>query len=289
MDPATEQLRQELRHLYADGSKHAVYQNVPEFVSAALGYSEKIDELWRGDTARYRYLVAKLELAGQSLVDVGANTGFFALSFAHHCPEAQVTAVEGNPNHAAFIRRIVELFCLKNVQVQCAYADRAGSLRLPECDTMLLLNILHHAGADFDRDLVAGPEGVAAYAVEYLQRIRTRARRLVFQMGYDWGGDKRRPIVPAPEDARKVVYTGRLLTAAGWTIRSVAVGRATEQPPYRACHDLPEAVVETLNEQRDEAAALALVAGALDGRASALSKFYRRPLFFCEHPEGKFR
>jgi SAM-dependent methyltransferase len=281
VDPTTEQLRNELRRLYADGSKHSVYQNVPEFVRTALGYSEKIDELWRGDTARYQYLLSKVPWAGQSVVDVGANTGFFTLSLAHRHPDARVTAVEGNPNHAAFIRRIVQLFHLDNVEVLCAYADRAGSRRLSECDVMLLLNILHHAGVDFDQGSVSDPQDVADYAVEYLRRLRTRTHRLVFQMGYDWGGNKQKPIVPAPEDARKVVYTGQLLRAAGWTIQAVAVGHATDQPPYRAYHDLPSSVIDVLNERRDEATSLPVVGGALDSQASALSKFYRRPLFLC--------
>ncbi len=282
MDTATERLRNELRQLYADGSKHSVYQNVPAFVSEALGYSEKIDELWRGDTARYQYLVSHLDWGGQAVVDVGANTGFFALSLAHRHRDARVTAVEGNPNHASFIRRIAALFEMSNVAVRCAYADYAGSLLLPECDTMLLLNIVHHAGVDFDVGMVAEPPALADYAVEYLGRIKMRTRRVVFQMGYNWGGNKQKPIVPLAQDARKIVYTGRLFRACGWTIRSVAVAQPTEQPPYRAYDDLPRTVVETLNESRDEATCLAVVGDVLHGRLPELSEFYRRPLFVCE-------
>jgi len=284
MDTAAEQLRNELRQLYADGSKHSVYQNVPAFVSDALGYTEKIDELWRGDTARYQYLVSRLDLAGQAIVDVGANTGFFALSLAHRCRDARVTAVEGNPNHASFIRRIAALFEMSNVEVRCAYADYAGSLLLPECDTMLLLNILHHAGVDFDLGMVAQPSALADYVIEYLGRIKMRTRRVVFQMGYHWGGNKQRPIVPLAQDAEKIVYTSGLFRACGWTIRSVAVARPTDQPPFRAYDNLPETVVEALNVGAGlkPARIVAAVESALPARLPELSEFYRRPLLVCE-------
>ena len=46
------ELRAELQKLYSDATKHSVYQNIPDFVSSELGYSEAIDETWRGDRPR---------------------------------------------------------------------------------------------------------------------------------------------------------------------------------------------------------------------------------------------
>ena len=151
-----------------------MYQNVPEFVSRALGYSEKIDEQWRGDTARYRYLVSNW-ISPDNRSSMSARTRASSLSVGAPDSDARITAVEGNANHASFIRRLAELFQMTNVAVLSAYADAAGLLRLPECDTMLLLNILHHAGVDFDVGLVPEPQRMADYAVEYLRRVRTWA------------------------------------------------------------------------------------------------------------------
>ena len=70
-------LKKKLADLYNDQTKHARYQNIPEFVCQALNYSESIDENWRGDSARYQYLLKEFSLGAEHVFgDIGANTGF---------------------------------------------------------------------------------------------------------------------------------------------------------------------------------------------------------------------
>lgn len=83
-----------------------------------LGYQEFIDESWRGDTARYAYLLRQLDLRPQTTVaDIGANTGFFVLSLAHQAPDCRFIAYESHPNHVDFIRLVAEAD-LSNVAVE---------------------------------------------------------------------------------------------------------------------------------------------------------------------------
>ena len=97
-------IKDELKILYADASKHSAYQNIPDFVSAELGYVETIDEGWRGDRSRLAFLNTKRQPApGERWMDFGANTGFFVLSLAKDHPQTMFIAVEANPNHARFI------------------------------------------------------------------------------------------------------------------------------------------------------------------------------------------
>src|SRR3546814_17975815 len=83
-------LEAELKRLYSDRSKHSVYQNIPDFVTAELGYTESVDESWRGDRQRLTFLTkCRTPTHGEKWLDFGANTGFFTLSLAYAHPQAR--------------------------------------------------------------------------------------------------------------------------------------------------------------------------------------------------------
>lgn len=275
-------LTDRLQALYRDNSKHANYQNIPAFVREAMGYSERIDEGWRGDTARYRLILDELQIEpGQIIGDVGANTGFFTLSLAHANPSARFLAYETNPNHVDFVRLLADAFQMTNVSVQPSAVDLAGIDRLPQHDVLLHLNVLHHAGHDFDRALVGSLEDFPGYAVAYLSKLRRRTAALVFQMGSNWGGDKATPIVPVGDDCGKIMLTQRLFAAAGWRVTNIALAtHAGDEIVYRR---LPAELV-SLIEQNSAAAELAeLTACVAQFELDRFpGEFYRRPIFFCQ-------
>src|SRR3546814_15446599 len=83
-------LEAELKRLYSDRSKHSVYQNIPDFVTAELGYTESVDESWRGDRQRLTFLTkCRTPTHGEKWLDFGANTGFCTLSLAYAHPHAE--------------------------------------------------------------------------------------------------------------------------------------------------------------------------------------------------------
>jgi hypothetical protein len=275
------ELKKELRALYSDASKHSTYQSIPDFVSEALGYSETIDENWRGDHPRLAYLLDRRKpREGEVWGDFGANTGFFTLSLARGYPETQFTAIEANPNHASFIRRIADYFCLANVDV----INRAVGLRelheLPKFDFLLHLNVLHHAGHDYDNDLVTTKSEFTNYATDYLDRLSTNTRGMLFQVGSNWGGDKCKPLVAARDDIKKLELFMGWLNAAGWPNSEVAYPRHVAGEIYY------EAASKTSNNDRSQSSAQEenpsqiLRTFDLD---SFPGEFYRRPLFLCEH------
>ena len=155
------ELANELHALYQEPSKHHGYQSVPDFVTAAINYREPIDQSWRGDRCRLDYLLRALPFEHlTSVTDIGANTGYFSLSLAHAFPHLQVTACEPDRAHAKFLRTIASAFSLTNLDViPKGVTLRALSGFQPK-DAVLLLNVLHHAGYDFDPSL---PRTVAAF------------------------------------------------------------------------------------------------------------------------------
>jgi hypothetical protein len=274
-------LKEKLEALYNDGSKHSRYQNIPEFVRNELGYTETIDENWRGDTARFKYLMNALSFGGgKSVGEIGANTGFFILSLAHANPSSMFYAYEINFTHAAFIQDIGDSFQMKNLVVKAQGVDMEGIAAMENHDILLNYNVLHHAGVDFDTDKIASVEEYEVYATEYLKRMAAKTKKMVFQIGSNWGGNKQKPIIPLSDDAEKIAFNARLFKNAGWKIIDISLhSRLKGTLEYRA---LPEEVLGQLNscpvgEEK------ALVEKLVDlSEFPSFSEFYRRPIFIVE-------
>lgn len=274
-------LKEKLEALYNDGSKHSRYQNIPEFVRIELGYTETIDENWRGDTARFTYLTQTLSFGeGKSVGEIGANTGFFTLSLAHANPTSTFYAYEINPTHAAFIQDIGESFQMKNLVVKAQGVDMEGVALMEKHDILLNYNVLHHAGVDFDSDLLDSVEGYEAYATEYLKRMAAKTKKMVFQIGSNWGGNKLKPIIPLSDDAEKIAFNARLFKNAGWNILDISLHtRLNGSLEYRALSaDILDQLNQcTLGEEK------ALIEKLVDlSEFPSFSEFYRRPIFIVE-------
>lgn len=273
----------QLRALYFDGTKHAVYQRLPDFVAEELGVDMPVDETWRGVSARYRNLLDTLDFGRiGSVGDVGANTGFFSLSLAHRFPGTKFIAYEVNPDFCTFINIVSEHFRLGNLETRELLIDLSGLGRLEFHDVLLAFNVLHHAGVDFDCGAVDLP-AFASYARRFLAGLRARCRVLVFQMGFNWGGDKKHPIVSLDDDAGKVVYVASAVRESGWEIDSVY---AVCREGVYDCIPLPHELVRKLNAE--PASARSSLTEYVSGcRMATFSEFYRRPIFYCNNPEAR--
>jgi len=274
-----EQLKSRLQRLYSDASKHARYQNIPKFVCDELGYKETIKEEWRGDTARYEYIRNTIDFSGKDIVDIGANTGFFTLSLAYEYKDSLFTAIEGNQNHSKFICMVIDGFGLKNVQVNDYYVTYKNVGSIGSYDLALLFNVLHHAGVDFDNEYVSMPQKLENYIKKYVLQLRKCAAEVVFQMGYNWGGNKKKPVVPLEKDAEKVIYTGKIFTASGWVIKSIATAYKVEEKKKIVYKNIPSEIVEMLNKQENDRSILSIINENLYEEMNQLSEFYRRPIF----------
>jgi hypothetical protein len=274
-----DRLKAQLQALYGDSSKHANYQSVPAFVRVALGYQEAIDEGWRGDSARYAYVQRALDLRpDQWIADVGANTGLFVLSLAHDYPDCQFVAYETHPNHVEFIRLIASAFELENLTVKETTVDLAAVDELPVFDVLLHMNVLHHAGHDYDAGLVSAPDQLDDYARRYLARLSHKASLLVFQCGYNWGGDKARPIVSPQDQAGMVAWLLSLFARTSWQVNAMAFATHGEDGAI-AYNNLPQALLAPAEGPAGPADLAEAIAGY--GLDRFPGEFYRRPLVVC--------
>lgn len=274
-------LAEQLHALYQEPSKHHNYQSVPDFVSDALDYREPIDDRWRGDHCRLNYLLRTWPLATLgTLTDIGANTGFFSLSLAHRYPALQVTACEPDRTHAKFIRTIAATFGLGNIDVVPKGVSLQSLSGFQRKDAVLFLNVLHHAGYDFETKLPRTRAAFDDYAVHYLTALAHKRSLMLFQMGSNWGGDKANPLVARDAHVEKLRYMAGLLRIGGWQLQRVAYPtRVAGTVTYL---DLPADLVSAINSGLpipDSQIAQAIDAYDLD---QFPGEFYKRPLFTCQ-------
>lgn len=277
-------LRQKLRKLYGVPSKHSSYQSIPAFISNALGYQESIQQNWRGDNNRYEYLVAQLSpQPGERWADFGANTGFFTYSLAHAFPQTSFLAIEANSDHAHFLREVKRAFELTNVNI-CAESigiENLGKLR--QFDVLLHLNVLHHAGSDFDRNDVVDQVSFQAYAVRYLAQLKLATQLLVLQIGTNLWGNKTLPIFPNTDDSGVLKAFLAIICSAGWNICSIAypVTQPSGEIVYRNLS--PTALAEL--KKGDSYCDWEVVTNEILSffLAAHVGEFYHRPLFLLGH------
>ena len=277
-------LKQKLASLYNDHSKHANYQNIPEFVSRKLGYSEIINESWRGDTARYSYIKTLIPFSRiRTVADIGSNTGFFSLSLANEYKTTRVLAFDTNLQHIKFIQAIKQHFGMENIDTVAAGVDLASANGFPAHDAVLLLNVLHHAGVDFDEKEVRSEKEFSSYAVKYLGKIRSNVRYLIFQMGYNWGGNKQKPLITGNSIAAMICLVAQFCKEAGWSFQRVGIFSRVGNE-LGAYHDLPQEVLDMVMatkewEDCENKIKLSLIQYATDSN----SEFYKRPIFLLRN------
>jgi len=275
MMQATKEIKEQLNELYERASKHGQYQTLPDKLATALEMQFEVNEEWRGD--RTRYPVIKGYLAKNkcnSVLDIGANTGYFSLSIADDIEGSQITACELNKTHA----RIIELLAKVGGYNEFRVTDRSANMEhigdFGKFDCALHLNILHHAGHDFDKELVPDREAFMQYGKKYLKMFGSSVDRMIFQMGYNWGGDKTLPLVGRDDQAGKIAFTLDLMDGAGWEIEGVALAKKGDK-------DLPIAYdVYSLHEIKGEKGTQKWLEERYG--ADVWSEFYQRPLWLCK-------
>lgn len=191
--------------LHNDGGKHSNYQNFPKFVVDKFGIEADIDENWRGDSARFTFINDNVSFGyNYKVLDVGANTGRFCLDLAYNNKDSIFYAYELNKNYIECINLIKEEFDLKNVYSEAISVGLNDIEKVPCFDIIFHMNVLHHAGVDFDIDIYKNFCNFKEYSIEYLSKLSRKCNTLIFQTGYNLGGNKNNPII-LPNDIKGMI------------------------------------------------------------------------------------
>jgi hypothetical protein len=225
----------QLLALLQEGSKHGSYQMLPPCVASLEEGLPRSSGTSRWDDRRYEWFerAMDLPLADRTVLDIGANIGYFSLRLAGE-HSASVLSYEPHAPHAraiAFLRGFCGLDP-DRVRIEPRGVGLRDIPSLPKASLIVLLNVLQHAGQDFDADLVPSIAHWRRYAVEYLHALRGRAPRLFFQLGYTWLGSRGKLC----KDADIIDFTLSLVTEAGWRVgRCGLIRRLRDRPVYEDC------------------------------------------------------
>jgi hypothetical protein len=156
-------------------------------------------------------------LAGRKLgaiTDLGGNAGYFCLSLLDSGMATSATVYDVLSETLAAGRTMARAL---GIAEKIKYVERKIDLsfvhEMPEVDTIICLNLLHHSGRLFDVELVRD-KGWGQYAGEWLTAIRGKSRLAVIGLAFD---NESPPNWDEPAASRAQRFAG-IAEKSGWSI-----------------------------------------------------------------------
>jgi len=247
-------INQNLLSLYQNTSKHSNYQILPERLKSLLP-ENMISVKSRNENERLDYIYSKLDIKGLSIADIGGNTGYFSFELLEKGAR-QVDYFEGNSEHAQFVTCAAQSLGLEeDLKVHNEYID-FNNLQIKKFDCVLLLNVLHHIGDDYGDKNIKGND-VQESIASALISLSKRTKYLVFQLGFNWKGNRDLPIFNAGTKSEII----SLVSSLDDYFNILSVGIATKNDNSIVYKD-----ADNINLKRDD----------------SLGEFLNRPLFILQ-------
>ena len=207
-----------LQRLMQAHSKHSDYQLLHPSLSSLLGHLPQ--PAGKHEAQRQRYMAQHLLLRGLSVLDIGANTGYFSFA-ALEAGAARVVSQEGNAEHAHFIALAAQGLGLDDrLEVRPHYYSFTDP-SAERFDVTLCLNVLHHLGDDFGDQALSLDEAKAQMLMG-LQRLARHTRHLWMQLGFNWKGDRMKPLFAGGTKAELIDFVQQGVQGH-WRIDDIAV------------------------------------------------------------------
>lgn len=179
-----------LRDLYRHSSKHSNYQSLAPQLVELLGESALFASSMY-ERERFDFIHRHVELDGRTVIDIGANTGYFSIQAAS--AGARLAVFEGNPEHATFIDEAASAIGLGDrIEVAAEYF-RFEANDNARYDVAFLLNVLHHVGDDYGDSQLTIDQARDSMRAS-LQHLSACCATIVLQLGFNWQGNVDRPL-----------------------------------------------------------------------------------------------
>ena len=273
----------ELRRLLANTAQRFThYQNLPTNLLSKYGYDvlgEYKPEQLSLDAPRLKFLEKHLGLQGLKVTEIGSNLGFFCLQLAEK-HQAFVTGFEPIESYARASTLMANLLSLPNQN--CEFISSGVTLSdvsfIGNCDLMIELNVMHHAGSLFDCEVVENSGGWIQYATKRLAAIREKAKYLYFQTGNMKNG------MPLFASENSIEVVAEILENSGWSVDAVGMLKdlSKQNLDYESylmsdINDIPRYQCRR-NSQIDKVEYVDLQTGITNSLATGLGN---RPLWIC--------
>lgn len=209
----------ELRQRYDAHSKHSSYQLVHPSLMPWMGPPEGLPA-GKQEPQRQQVMAQLMSPRGRSVLDIGANTGYFSFA-ALEAGARRVVAQEGNAEHAQFLASAGQhLGAQERFSVRPSYYD-FGAAHTEFFDICLCLNVLHHLGDDFG-DPALSIEQARQQMLDGLNRLARTTHTLFLQIGFNWKGQVAHPLFAGGEKSALIDFVTRG-TAGTWRIDDILV------------------------------------------------------------------
>lgn len=180
---------EQLKEMYKAQSKHSNYQILPNMLREIVNQDNlKIHS--RHEQERLKYILDNVDLTNKKILDVGGNSGYFTFEALSHKAKS-VDYFEGNFEHSEFVKLSSEILNLQKViKIKNEYFDFNSA---ENYDVGFILNVLHHIGDDFG-DMQISKKNALEKISKILNGIAEYVDILVFQLGFNWKGDRNLPL-----------------------------------------------------------------------------------------------
>jgi len=176
----------ELKKLYAKESKHSGYQVLSRRLSQLIG-NDGLRIKSRYELERLEYILKNINIKNTRILDIGGNTGYFTFELIDRGART-VHYYEGNRTHARFVSSAAKALNLENkIEIHNEYFTFTN--KSDKYDVTLVLNVLHHVGDDYG-DSELSMEKAKENIIEHLNFLADITEIMVFQMGFNWKGNK---------------------------------------------------------------------------------------------------
>ncbi len=182
-------LKQQLKS-ESHAGKHAQYQMLPAALSQLLGDNIHLPSS-RYEQQRFDFITQHVNFDKKMVADIGCNMGFFTFS-AFHSGAKKAICYEGTVPHAQFVKDCASLLGREeSCEVHPRYFEFVDEKL--NVDIAILLNVLHHLGDDYgdsELNIIQAKKEI----INHLNSMHDKCRTLIFQLGFNWRGDRNLPL-----------------------------------------------------------------------------------------------
>ena len=157
-------------------SRHSNYQNFSEFTKSSNKNNINLDKL------RFNWVQKVINTNNKisQMIDIGSNLGYMCVKF-NEIFNVRCLGYEYEKATYVKAKRIIN----KNSKIK--YLNKGLKLStlksLKKTDLIIHLNVLHHAGHMYDKNLIKNPNDWKKYSLKYLNILSKKSKYLFFQTG----------------------------------------------------------------------------------------------------------
>lgn len=208
-----------LKVLYQNISKHSNYQILPDCLKEHIDTKDLVINS-RFEAERMIFLKKNISFRDKKVVDIGGNTGYFSFQSIQE-GATKVDYFEGNPEHATFVQTAANDLQF-NINIFNKYLNFDNPSELcGDANIVLLFNVIHHLGDDFD-DKTLSKENAKIKMAESINFFYNKTDYLILQLGFCWKGNPDLPLFEHGTKKEMIDFVKKTINDK-WEIQTIGI------------------------------------------------------------------